>query len=132
MELFFCLVVLSGAVCPGVLTVWHFAPTIGKEHGPALLLILGTAITLPIACINSIGILAGFGFFAAVGKKATPYICVSFGCFLCMVVVGVPLLLAFLFALSLKVFVWWAISLEAFWMLVFVYAFLDGRKLRKK
>jgi hypothetical protein len=43
-----------GVVCPGFLTVFHFMPELAKEYDFLKLMVLSTALSLPVNAFNTI------------------------------------------------------------------------------
>ena len=128
-ELLFCLFFVSGGACPGLLAIWNFAPRMIDNCTAPMLIVLSVAITLPIISINSI-----FAIYAVFQSHDEPIaefapVCIGVGSAACMITVGLPFLVAFLFSLSLKTSVWFGIGIELLFLgLCFAMGLLDYKQ----
>jgi hypothetical protein len=113
-ELLFLLFLVSGAACPGILAIWNFAPQMLHDCSIPLLLLLSGSATLPIVSINSL--LAIYAVFQSHEEKdfwSIFPICIAVGSCATLISISVPVLVAFLFGLSLKAFVYTAIGADS-------------------
>ena len=59
-EMIFALLFLSGSICPGIATIWFFAPYLLKEWGTVMVIMLSISITLPILSLNVLNMVLAF------------------------------------------------------------------------
>jgi hypothetical protein len=113
-QLLFSLVIISGAVCPGLLTIWNFAPRMIDSCSSFMLILLSMAITLPIVAINAVTIIFTIGQREKDGADLSEvgHIGVGFAACFSMLVVSIPLLVAFMASYCLQTFVWSVIGAE--------------------
>lgn len=109
-EWLFALLFVSAVACPGMLTIWHFAPTLVEKCGAAVFLLLSIAVTLPALSINTLAF-AVSGTIHAKDESLSSVAVFGIAVASCATIFasGVPLLVAFLCDLSLKSFVTCAI-----------------------
>jgi hypothetical protein len=123
-ELVFSMLLLSGATCPGMLTIWHFDPAVIEKSGAVMFLLLSVAITLPGVTLNALIFLFVVENTSKVDAPAfAPFAIGASSCF-AILIFGVPLLVAFMAGFSLKTFVWSVIGAE---VLAIVACILVGR-----
>ena len=110
-ELVFLLLFVSGAICPGMLAIWNFYPAFIEKCGAIMLVLLSTAMTLPVISINALSLIICAS--VTSNPKTDNYdfsddapTCIAGGACVLILTMGIPVLLAFMFTLSLKTFVW--------------------------
>ena len=126
-EIIFAILFISGAICPGIATIWFFAPSLLKDWGATLVILLSISITLPILSLNALNILLAFeiaaegaGLFFPLNKKypIAAIMLVAVAAIISMFIIGIPLLISFLAPLSLRTFSWIVLVLQIFFLLV--------------
>jgi hypothetical protein len=112
-QLLFSLLIIAGAVCPGLLTIWNFAPQMIDNCSSFMLILLSMAITLPILAINAVAMILTIEqkHDDADLSEAGP-LGIGFAACLSMLTLGIPLLVAFMASFCLKTFVWSVIGAE--------------------
>jgi len=106
-ELLFGVLLISGAVCPGMLVIWNFSPVLIEKCGSIMFLLLSIAITLPILSINTLVILLVVKLLVPEKELDWAYaakICVAIASGVTMLEIGIPVFLAFMYSFSLKTF----------------------------
>jgi len=119
-ELIFTLLFISGAICPGMLAIWSFAPTV-IDKSVVIFVLLSIALTLPILSVNALAFIIGFG--SHYKKKPLDLsevgpLGIAMGSCITMLSLGIPVLVAFLGSFSLKTFAWLAIGAEVLVLLL--------------
>lgn len=103
--MFFALLLISGAVCPGMLSIWLFAPQL-IEKSVFVFVFLSVSLTLPVVTFNALIFMVT----AAIKthpkgtlSEAAPF-GIGIGSLGAMTAFGIPLLVCFLLASSAKTF----------------------------
>ena len=108
----------AGAVCPGLLAIWYFAPQMLHDCSSFVLILLSIAIALPLIMVNviaMIGTIAHKHKGASVAPSELSLAClfsIGFSCCFSMLAIAAPLLVAFMDDFSLRTFVWSVLGSE--------------------
>ena len=131
-ELAFAAVLIAGAISPGLLAVWLFAPEFVQQTGISHLLLLSVAITAPIIALNGtlMAMLPrGRGLPQATRNNIPIFVFV--GCCSILFVFLIPLLLAYLSHASREQFAKYVFSAEGVFCLNLATKRLRARWRRK-
>jgi len=119
-ELIFFLLFISSAICPGLLSIWFFSPSLIKDLSAFVLLLLSIALTLPIISLNVLltSVLAASFSFKPNFLIENRDVAFTLSAVTAMLIIEIPLLISFLFALSLKTFCMTVIGLQFVFLLL--------------
>jgi hypothetical protein len=118
-QLLFSLLVISGAICPGVLAIWNYAPDFIEKCGSVKLLLLAGALTLPLLAINTIAVV--FLFQAAGSAKSLADFAgvgMVIGAFVSMATEGIPLAFCYFAGWPAWAFALIVLCVETLWLLL--------------
>jgi hypothetical protein len=103
----FTLLFVAGAICPGLLTIWNFEPSMISDCSSFMVILLSIAMTFPVIAINTVIIILAMDEKTAESDfSLATHLSVAVSCTISILTFGIPLFISFIGGFCLQTFFW--------------------------